>query len=129
MHTAEISGLIKPFKPVTKGPAISHLFFVDDFLLFSNTSEMSITHLMKIVNELCDVSGHMVNLNKSSIHFNKNLIDSAHLNNISMVQMQRMHLHEKYLGINFFIGRNKKLVLMIQQLIWILCCNLCKGRS
>lgn len=66
-----------------------------------------VLNLMDIVNQFCDISGQMVNLHKSSIHFSKNLSEAATQSLISLVKMKCMPLNEKYLGINLFIGRNK----------------------
>ncbi|XP_026398797.1 uncharacterized protein LOC113294610 [Papaver somniferum] len=107
LQKAEDTGLIKPLQPAARGPKVSHLFFADDCLLFSNASPIYVSNLMRIVNDFCAVSGQMVNLQKSSIHFSKNLDETAKQSIMHLVRMKCMPLNEKYLGINLFIGRNK----------------------
>lgn len=108
LQNAESAGLISPLQPVRGSPKISHLFFADDCILFSSAAGSSIPNLMKLLNQFCEISGQMVSLHKSSIHFSNHMNDTVKASISDSVKMQRIQLKDKYLGIPLFIGRNKQ---------------------
>lgn len=55
------------------GPVISHIFFVDDTLLFIEVEKENCTNLVKLIKGYCKVSGQQVNLQKSSVLFGFNV--------------------------------------------------------
>lgn len=60
--------LWKPVKASRPGPAISHLFFVDDLLLFSEASTTQIIIMRECLDDFCLLAGQKVNYDKSIIY-------------------------------------------------------------
>jgi hypothetical protein len=50
-------------------PAVSHLLFVDDFLIFMRADLQNAMTLRRTLQDYCDSSGQMVSEAKSSIFF------------------------------------------------------------
>nr|XP_027086592.1 uncharacterized protein LOC113708329 [Coffea arabica] len=92
------------------GPAITHLFFADDAIIFSKADPEEALTLMNILKQYERGSGQMLNLDKSSVFFSKNISQQQqrevcrHLGNI-----QRVH-QGKYLGLPMVITRSKRQV-------------------
>lgn len=98
---------ICPIYPARNGPPVSHMFFADDCILFYTAKRSSIDNLQKVIYNFCKVSGQMVNISKSSLHFSKRLSEESKEYVCNTMGMNIMPLDEKYLGINLFIGRKK----------------------
>ncbi|XP_026416490.1 uncharacterized protein LOC113311920 [Papaver somniferum] len=62
---AEADNMIQGFKLKSNSPSISHLFFADDWMLFSRASLSYATHLMKIIGNFSKASGQAINFEKS----------------------------------------------------------------
>lgn len=62
----------KPFRASQSGPAISHLFFADDLVLFAEASVSQATILKSCMDEFCNQSGQTVNFDKSAIYCSPN---------------------------------------------------------
>ncbi|XP_026416495.1 uncharacterized protein LOC113311926 [Papaver somniferum] len=110
MIQAEVdNNAIIPIHPARYGPPVSHLFFANDCILFSSAKRSSIENLQEVIYKFCEASGQMINLNKSSIRFNKRLNEGIKIDICNMMRMKTMLLDEKYVGINLFMskGRNK----------------------
>lgn len=91
---------IIPIYPAKGSPPISHLFFADDCILFSSAKMSFINNIKDITNKFCKASGQMVNLSKSSIHFNRRIEEEKKQQICNTMNMNIMPLEEKYLGIN-----------------------------
>ncbi|XP_068328739.1 uncharacterized mitochondrial protein AtMg00310-like [Pyrus communis] len=55
------------------GPAISHLFFADDTLIFLKAEKDSCRNLVRLIDEYCSASGQQVNLHKPNVLFGRNV--------------------------------------------------------
>ncbi|XP_026433883.1 uncharacterized protein LOC113331389 [Papaver somniferum] len=99
--------IIKPVIPTKTGPAISHLLFADDCILFTKANERSINNLKELIHKFTSSSGQMVNLEKSSVFFRKNLNEDDCNNIINWLQMKKMDEKEKYLGTLLQTPRSK----------------------
>uniref|UniRef100_A0A803N7C0 Reverse transcriptase domain-containing protein n=1 Tax=Chenopodium quinoa TaxID=63459 RepID=A0A803N7C0_CHEQI len=60
-HAASIKGI----KFSRSGASISHLFFADDALFFLKADIKNFSAMKKVLDQFCELSGEMVNLNKS----------------------------------------------------------------
>lgn len=69
---ASSSGEWKPIKMRRNGH-LSHLFFVDEFVLFGEASKENVRCIQKILKRFCVYSGHKVNPSKSKIYFSTNI--------------------------------------------------------
>ncbi|XP_071909569.1 uncharacterized protein [Coffea arabica] len=56
-----------------QGPSLTHLFFADDSLIFCKANEQQATELMRVLQVYATGSGQLINLDKSSILFSKNM--------------------------------------------------------
>lgn len=91
-------------------PAITHLFFADDSLLFCKAKVMECNVLMGILGVYESASGQKINPDKSSVFFNPNTSHAARdeiLNSLGPMQDSR---HKKYLGLPSLIGKSKSQV-------------------
>lgn len=55
------------------GLVISHLFFVDDTLIFLKVDKKNFTNLVQLLGEYCSTFGQAFNLQKSSVFFCANI--------------------------------------------------------
>ncbi|PNY14016.1 ribonuclease H [Trifolium pratense] len=100
-------------------PEISHLFFVDDSLMFcrATTKEMSTIH--NIIQTYQNASGQLVNLSKSEIVFSKGVSSDTKKEISSILPMPILDQFSKYLGMPIVLGRSKKQIFnFIQEKIW-----------
>ncbi|XP_019160780.1 PREDICTED: uncharacterized protein LOC109157336 [Ipomoea nil] len=91
-------------------PAISHLFFADDSLLFFKANLQEALEVKRCLGVYEAYFGQAVNFNKSSISFSRNtLVDMEDLV-AGALGVSQADDFGKYLGLPSVIGRNKKLV-------------------
>lgn len=94
-------------------PAITHLFFVDDTLLFGNTY-LNNCHIISVVlRSYEEASGQAINLTKSCITFSPNTSCQMKELVFSSLRMIRNESFEAYLGLPAFTGRTKNECLMV----------------
>ena len=60
-----------PLQVSANGPTISHLFFVDDVLLFAKSKPSKARVINKILDDFCSISGLKVSLDKSRVKVRK----------------------------------------------------------
>ncbi|XP_026383698.1 uncharacterized protein LOC113279211 [Papaver somniferum] len=92
---------IEAMEPNHYCPEITHLFFADDCILFTKVTGN------KLISQFSSSSGQLVNLEKSSVFFSKNLSPAACEDISQMFGMKKMDLNEKNLAVNLFPGRNR----------------------
>ena len=68
-----INNLWNPVKASAGGPAFSHLFFVDDLLLFAKANSLNCESVRDAVKEFCMISGQKINTAKSKVFFSPNV--------------------------------------------------------
>ncbi|GLU12317.1 hypothetical protein SLE2022_290060 [Rubroshorea leprosula] len=71
-----------------QAPTISHLFFVDDSFLFLQAMETKTKHLVDILQKYEKASPQVVNLQKSSVIFSNNVLQTARDNIGRLLQME-----------------------------------------
>ena len=99
---------IRGFSLCKRGPRISHLFFVDDSLLFCRASR---SDLQVIQNNLVlyeQASGQKLNWEKTSIFFSKTVSEETKASLSDFLGEQEVKEYEKYLGLPVVVGKNKK---------------------
>ncbi|CAL2279833.1 unnamed protein product [Prunus armeniaca] len=62
----------RPVKSSQSGPAISHLFFADDLVLFAEASASQAKIMKSCLDLFCSASGQVVNFDKSAIFYSPN---------------------------------------------------------
>lgn len=90
------------------GPSITHLFFADDSMIFCKADKVQAEELKNILDMYAKGSGQLINLEKSSVFFSKNMRQQskeevAH----SLGNIQIAH-QGKYLGLPMVISRSKE---------------------
>ena len=56
---------------------ISHLFFVDDLMLFAKVNKIGAESIKKVLSQFCKESGQLVSAEKSRIYFSPNVLPSV----------------------------------------------------
>ncbi|CAL1403199.1 unnamed protein product [Linum trigynum] len=94
-------------KVAPRAPRISHLFFADDSYLFLRGTLQECENLIVVLNEYEELSGQRVNLEKSAVCFNKNIVlpDQEFL--ATILGVGAVGVHDKYLGLPTLFARSK----------------------
>ena len=113
------SGQIRGVSICKKGPRLTHLFFVNDSLLFYRAC---IAECHKIQALLCSYErafGQQLNRSKTSLFFNKSTSTESIAQITNFLGVQEVKQYEKYLSLPTLVGRNKKASLMfIKERVW-----------
>ena len=107
IHKYERAGLIHGVRVVRGAPVVSHLFFADDCFLFFKASESEARLIKHILAAYGQGSEQLVNFNKSSISFSSNVHENVTRLICSILEVNVTVNYGVYLGLPFFIGRNK----------------------
>lgn len=88
---------------------VSHLFFVDDSLLFFNATKEGTSRVKEALNIYTRASGQSINFEKSALTFSpgakEEIIEAVRLD----FGVQVVESHSIYLGLPTFMMRNRKL--------------------
>lgn len=120
IRNREREGLIHGVKVVRSAPAVSHLFFADDCLLFfkANHNEACIMKSLLVVYGAA--SGQQVNYNKSVISFSANVDKASICQVCGILEVSATSTHGTYLGLPSLIGRKKSDVFsFIKERVWL----------
>ncbi|XP_026419893.1 uncharacterized protein LOC113315861 [Papaver somniferum] len=106
MH-AETQNMIYGVKLSVDDPAISHLIFFDDCMIFCKANIEECINVIKVFQDFSQSSGKMINFTKSGIFFIKdtapNIVDSIS----QLMKVQKIELKDKYLGSPLFTNKSK----------------------
>ncbi|XP_021716616.1 uncharacterized protein LOC110684467 [Chenopodium quinoa] len=108
INQAESTGLFKGVKVSRYAPSISHLFFADDSLLFFQTSPQACSNVLGVVHQFCDISGQMLNLQKSFVRFSPNVQEDYRESLANSLQLKSLPSLGTYLGLPVDMGRSKR---------------------
>nr|XP_023898592.1 uncharacterized protein LOC112010482 [Quercus suber] len=67
------ANLWSPVRASRSGPSFSHLFFVDDLVLFANADQVNCNTIKLVLNDFCLRSGQRVSVAKSLVFFSPNV--------------------------------------------------------
>ncbi|KAL4309954.1 hypothetical protein GQ457_01G030200 [Hibiscus cannabinus] len=100
--------MANPIRLSSKGPPISHLFFADDMVLFSEASLSKLSVINSILKEFCLVSGHKVSIEKTNICFSRNVGSDIRHHISSNFGFREVVDLGKYLGVPLLHSRVTK---------------------
>jgi hypothetical protein len=63
--------VLNGIKVAPTAPAVNHLLFADDSLLFFKASDEGVAEIKDVLDKYCNASGQRINMDKSSIYFSK----------------------------------------------------------
>lgn len=99
-----------PVKFSKNGPAISHFFFADDCLLFTQAKASQAKIVREVLQDFCLASSLKVSIQKSCCMPSKNVHRSKLAKVISIVNFKTTSQIGKYLGFPMLTGRVKNSV-------------------
>ena len=91
-----------------RGPSITHLFFADDSLIFCKANQQQATELMRVLQVYAIGSGQLINLDKSSILFSKNVSPVVKQEICQIMGNMQQVSQGKYLGLPMVVTRTKE---------------------
>ena len=93
-----VAGEWKPLKASRENIGISHLFFVDDLILFAKVEEQTYEAISEVLSRFCKESGQKVSLEKSRIYFSPNVQEGLKEEICTKLGIQATTNIGKYLG-------------------------------
>ncbi|XP_040957843.1 uncharacterized protein [Gossypium hirsutum] len=108
MRLAEGDNVLKGVKASRHGPAITHLLFADDCILFAEATEGGAHSLKQILKDYEVSSGQCVNFDKSMVFFSTNTKDREREAVSQILGVRRANDLERYLGLPSMVGRRKR---------------------
>lgn len=108
---AERAGIIIGVPTSKRGPRLTHLFFVDDSLLFCKANPVEWRRIVKIMEKYEMASGKKLNLNKTSIFFSRNTNQAKRQETTTLITLpgfQATNRYDTYLGLPAMVGRSRR---------------------
>lgn len=93
-----------PIKIAKNGPPISHLFFADDCLLFTQAKTSQVRIVKEVLEEFCQASGLKVSMSKSRFLPSNNITRTKVAKFASITGFAHTYKLEKYLGFPMLSG-------------------------
>ncbi|XP_031090962.1 uncharacterized protein LOC115995954 [Ipomoea triloba] len=103
----EARGDIHGVRIARGAPAISHLFFADDSLLFFKATSAQAQKIKDYLEEYSAASGQAINYTKSSLMFSTNTPEELRLSVATCVGVPESTDFGRYLGLPSVLGKNK----------------------
>lgn len=107
VERAVTQGWLKGIRIAPSAPTISNICFADDTILFSQATVQEAVVFRDILHRYAMVSGHIVNMEKSTMVFSPNIGQNSSVEIQHILPSQVMARFEKYLGLPAHIRRSK----------------------
>ena len=107
LQTSVHQGLLRGVAAFQGAPMISHLFFVDDSLIFCKATREDCSNLEMILETYEQASGQQLNKYKTSLFFSRNTPLNIQDEINTQFGAKVIQQHEKYLGLPSLVGKNK----------------------
>lgn len=100
-------------------PAITHLLFADDSLIFAKAKQQECSIITDISSLYERASGQKINMANSEICFSRNGGEQRRLEIVHQLGVKEVDRHSKYLGLPTIVGPSKKVVFAsIKDRVW-----------
>lgn len=96
---AENKNLTKGIKVSKNAPPISHLFFADDWLIFTKSNTKEVRHLNIILDNFSKASDQAIDFEKSNMAFSKEIDNQVKHAITQIMNIKNMAIQSKYLGV------------------------------
>ncbi|XP_019168841.1 PREDICTED: uncharacterized protein LOC109164747 [Ipomoea nil] len=110
LQDSQAKGRIHGCRVARGAPPISHLFFVDDSLLFFKANLQETQEVKRCLSVYETFSGQAVNFHKSSVSFSRNTQEEMRDLVSGTLTVAQAEDFGKYLGLPSVIGRNRRAV-------------------
>jgi hypothetical protein len=107
LQKEESVGALKGLKIARNCPAISHLLFADDLLIFGKATLSEASCINRCINKYTAWSGQAINPGKSSVHFSKNTRSNFVNSVLSVFPFSHNPSRSIYLGLPILFGNAK----------------------
>lgn len=91
-----------------KSPTISHLFFIDDSMLFSRANAGEVDRIKHVLSSYQNASSQVANIDKFKVSFNGNVGEGSKEVICNRLGFREVIIHFRYLGILVVFGKSKK---------------------
>ncbi|XP_020987484.1 uncharacterized protein LOC110275634 [Arachis duranensis] len=106
MQQAKEKGNITGLKIAPTAPAITHLLFTDDCIIFAKAKEEEIFQIITVLNEYTEASEQIINMNKSGLSFGSQVPIQTRVDIEDILGMKTWDMAGKYLGLPAIWGRS-----------------------
>ncbi|GAV78996.1 hypothetical protein CFOL_v3_22461 [Cephalotus follicularis] len=103
----------------TRGIQISHLFFVDESVLFTKATTSASLATCNLLKTYEEVSVQKVNVDKTRVYFSPNTDMATRRSILQSIGTENAKGYTKYLGLATFVGRSKTNIFQnLKQRVW-----------
>ncbi|KAK2638289.1 hypothetical protein Ddye_026084 [Dipteronia dyeriana] len=119
INAAVSNGGISGFQCSRVGPIVSHILFADDSLLYSKATSDNCTTIRNLLDDYASASGQLINFEKLALCVSISVGRAEGSRLASIIGVQWVKCHERYMGLPCFTSRNKKkLFSEIKERVW-----------
>lgn len=105
---AETVGHILGVRVAPTAPSVSTLCFADDTMIFCRATVGEAERLRQLLDTYAKASGQVINFEKSSMSFSRGVHQAVKNDITSILGVQVVEQHEKYLGMPAVVGKSKQ---------------------
>ena len=114
-----MNGEIQGFSLCRMGPKLTHLFFVDNCLIFCRSTLDECNKIQELLAFYEAALGQVINKEKTTLCFSKNTDEAAQEAIKVALDVPTIRHYEKYLGLSSFVGRHRTACFtQIKERIW-----------
>ena len=108
LKQAVVQGKLTGVRIAEEAPRLSHLSFADDSLIFCKANAMEAGQLRRILEVYREASGQLINIEKSSLFFSRNVMSRHKAGVMRELQGMKQVQQSRDLGLPLVIGRSKR---------------------
>ncbi|XP_042962497.1 uncharacterized protein LOC122296769 [Carya illinoinensis] len=119
LQKADVKDVVEVFCVCRGAPKINHLMFADDSVLFCRATAQTNRNILHLLEVYEKASGQMVNKEKTSMVFSKNVSSTTKAEIMQFWGVQQQQNYDKYLGLPPMLGRGKHQAFFgLQNKVW-----------